>query len=244
MDAKKNEKMNYNQKIESFNANQTERKPGFLNTSAFPRKPLDVLNENIAKNNSSTNRSSNVGAGINSFENNTYMPKTLMDKNIPIRVYKEVNAHTSSSVTNLPSYQEKCSMIKKTDDKVIAPNSPTQNNFRETVFVTCRVADLKSIYSSNNDMKVFEVFGSINSAITHSTNLSSLEFDLKDRSGCIQCIYYSSNENNARLIRGLMYRCVGYYLQHSNIFHCVSIRRSTDLEIVFSEQLINVMKPK
>ncbi|XP_078278208.1 spermatogenesis-associated protein 22 isoform X3 [Rhinoraja longicauda] len=76
---------------------------------------------------------------------------------------------------------------------------------------------------------LFEVFATLDSAVI-SGEYSAKNFLLRDRKESAPCVFYETDRNLPRLIRGQMHRCMGTYDKKRNLFKCVSVRPASIVE--------------
>ncbi|XP_041096796.1 spermatogenesis-associated protein 22 isoform X2 [Polyodon spathula] len=96
--------------------------------------------------------------------------------------------------------------------------------------VTTVVAGMKrwSQYSDRAPF-LFEVSATLDSAVTTGSH-GAKTFLLRDGMDAVQCVFYETDRELPRLIRGQVHRCVGNYDKKRNQLKCVSVRPATTLE--------------
>ncbi|KAJ8342868.1 hypothetical protein SKAU_G00327960 [Synaphobranchus kaupii] len=70
---------------------------------------------------------------------------------------------------------------------------------------------------------LFEVFATLDSAVTVG-NHGAKSFLLRDGQDVVHCVFYETDRDLPRLIRGQVHRCVGNYDRGRDLFTCVSVR--------------------
>ncbi|XP_009954405.1 PREDICTED: spermatogenesis-associated protein 22 [Leptosomus discolor] len=76
---------------------------------------------------------------------------------------------------------------------------------------------------------LFEVLGILDSAVTPGA-YGAKNFLLRDGKESLPCVFYETDRELPRLIRGRVHRCMGNYDAKRNIFKCVSVRPATTQE--------------
>nr|XP_015222921.1 PREDICTED: spermatogenesis-associated protein 22 isoform X2 [Lepisosteus oculatus] len=76
---------------------------------------------------------------------------------------------------------------------------------------------------------LFEVFATLDSPVTTGP-YGSKNFLLRDGKDIVQCVFYETDRELPRLIRGQVQRCVGNYDKSRNLLKCVSVRPATQAE--------------
>ncbi|KAK1139214.1 spermatogenesis-associated protein 22-like [Acipenser oxyrinchus oxyrinchus] len=76
---------------------------------------------------------------------------------------------------------------------------------------------------------LFEVSATLDSAVTTGSH-GAKTFLLRDGLDAVQCVFYETDRELPRLIRGQVHRCVGNYDKKRNQLKCVSVRPATTLE--------------
>nr|XP_014354271.1 PREDICTED: spermatogenesis-associated protein 22 isoform X1 [Latimeria chalumnae] len=76
---------------------------------------------------------------------------------------------------------------------------------------------------------LFEVFAMLDSAVTAGPQ-GAKNFLLRDGKDTVSCVFYETDRELPRLIRGQIHRCVGNYDKKRNLFKCVSVRSATGPE--------------
>ncbi|XP_078082057.1 spermatogenesis-associated protein 22 isoform X3 [Mustelus asterias] len=73
---------------------------------------------------------------------------------------------------------------------------------------------------------LFEVLAPLDSAV-RAGEQSAKEFLLRDRKDSVPSVFYETDRDLPRLIRGQVHRCMGTYDQRRNLFKCVSVRSAS-----------------
>ncbi|XP_066551854.1 spermatogenesis-associated protein 22 [Amia ocellicauda] len=73
---------------------------------------------------------------------------------------------------------------------------------------------------------LFEIFATLDSAVTTGSH-GAKNFLLRDGKHAVQCVFYETDRELPRLIRGQVHRCVGNYDRGRNLLKCVSVRAAT-----------------
>ncbi|CAN2387832.1 meiotic DNA repair synthesis [Pristimantis euphronides] len=76
---------------------------------------------------------------------------------------------------------------------------------------------------------LFEVLATLDSAVTSGDHGSKL-FLLRDGKNHVPCMFYETDRDLPRLIRGRVHRAMGNYDQKRNVFKCVSVRAASAAE--------------
>ncbi|XP_078403943.1 spermatogenesis-associated protein 22 isoform X1 [Cetorhinus maximus] len=76
---------------------------------------------------------------------------------------------------------------------------------------------------------LFEVFATLDSAV-RAGDQSAKNFLLRDRKDSVPSVFYETDRDLPRLIRGQVHRCMGTYDQRRNLFKCVSVRPASTVE--------------
>ncbi|GCB73643.1 hypothetical protein scyTo_0002723 [Scyliorhinus torazame] len=76
---------------------------------------------------------------------------------------------------------------------------------------------------------LFEVFATLDSAV-RAGEQSAKNFLLRDRKDSVPAVFYETDRDLPRLIRGQVHRCMGTYDQRRNLFKCVSVRSASTVE--------------
>ncbi|XP_018610744.2 spermatogenesis-associated protein 22 [Scleropages formosus] len=76
---------------------------------------------------------------------------------------------------------------------------------------------------------LFEVFGVLDSAVTIGSH-GAKNFLLRDSRDFVQCVFYETDVELPRLIRGHVHRCVGNCDHRRGLLTCMSIRHATPSE--------------
>uniref|UniRef100_UPI00398EC4B9 spermatogenesis-associated protein 22 n=1 Tax=Pristiophorus japonicus TaxID=55135 RepID=UPI00398EC4B9 len=76
---------------------------------------------------------------------------------------------------------------------------------------------------------LFEVFATLDSAVIAGEQ-SAKNFLLRDRKDSVSCVFYETDRDLPRLIRGQVHRCMGTYDKRRNLFKCVSVRPTSIVE--------------
>ncbi|XP_071994530.1 spermatogenesis-associated protein 22 isoform X1 [Engystomops pustulosus] len=89
---------------------------------------------------------------------------------------------------------------------------------------------------------LFEVLATLDSAVTSGDHGSKI-FLLRDVKNHVQCIFYETDRDLPRLIRGRIHRVMGNFDQKRNTFKCVSVRPASVAEQqTFMEYIITANK--
>ncbi|XP_067864445.1 spermatogenesis-associated protein 22 isoform X3 [Heptranchias perlo] len=76
---------------------------------------------------------------------------------------------------------------------------------------------------------LFEVFATLDSAVIAGEH-SAKNFLLRDRKDSVPCVFYETDRDLPRLIRGQVHRCMGTYDKRRNLLKCVSVRPASTVE--------------
>ncbi|XP_035287654.1 spermatogenesis-associated protein 22 isoform X3 [Anguilla anguilla] len=76
---------------------------------------------------------------------------------------------------------------------------------------------------------LFEVFATLDSAVTVG-NHGAKSFLLRDGKDVVRCVFYETDRDLPRLIRGQVHRCVGNYHGGRDLLTCVSVRPASPSE--------------
>lgn len=76
---------------------------------------------------------------------------------------------------------------------------------------------------------LFEVLATLDSAVASGRH-SAKTFLLRDGKDTLPCIFYETDRDLPRLIRGRVHRCMGNYDKKRNLFKCVSVRPASEAE--------------
>ncbi|KAM9847025.1 spermatogenesis-associated protein 22 [Aulostomus maculatus] len=70
---------------------------------------------------------------------------------------------------------------------------------------------------------LFEIFATLDSAVTMG-HQGAKNFLMRNGKEVVQCVFYETEQELPRLIRGQVHRCVGNYDRHRDTLRCVSVR--------------------
>ncbi|XP_059829425.1 spermatogenesis-associated protein 22 isoform X2 [Hypanus sabinus] len=124
--------------------------------------------------------------------------------------------------------------INNPDDGVDQRSKPTQMKLTQpdnTLRVmTATIEGMKhwTQYSDRLTL-LFEVFATLDSAVI-TGEYGAKNFLLRDRKNSVPCVFYETDRDLPRLIRGQIHRCMGTYDKKRNLFKCVSVRPTTAVE--------------
>ncbi|XP_023688693.2 spermatogenesis-associated protein 22 [Paramormyrops kingsleyae] len=76
---------------------------------------------------------------------------------------------------------------------------------------------------------LFEVFGTLDSAVTIG-NHGAKTFLLRDGQYAVQCVFYETDQDLPRLIRGQVHRCMGNYDRGRELLTCMCVRHASSSE--------------
>ncbi|XP_061106004.1 spermatogenesis-associated protein 22 isoform X1 [Conger conger] len=76
---------------------------------------------------------------------------------------------------------------------------------------------------------LFEVFATLDSAVTVGSH-GAKSFLLRDGKDVVHCVFYETDRELPRLIRGQVHRCVGNYDRGRDLLTCVSVRPASSSE--------------
>ncbi|KAJ8267253.1 hypothetical protein GJAV_G00140380 [Gymnothorax javanicus] len=86
---------------------------------------------------------------------------------------------------------------------------------------------------------LFEVFATLDSAVT-AGNHGAKSFLLRDGKDTVHCVFYETDRDLPRLIRGQVHRCVGNYDRRRDVFTCVSVRPASSSEQRNAQESVKV----
>ncbi|XP_007506518.2 spermatogenesis-associated protein 22 isoform X1 [Monodelphis domestica] len=84
---------------------------------------------------------------------------------------------------------------------------------------------------------LFEVLAVLDSAVTPGAQ-GAKSFLLRDGRSAVPCVFYETDRELPRLIRGRVHRCVGTYDPDRKLFRCVSVRPATVSEQKTFQELV------
>ncbi|XP_043910262.1 spermatogenesis-associated protein 22 [Protopterus annectens] len=84
---------------------------------------------------------------------------------------------------------------------------------------------------------LFEVIAMLDSAVTNGAH-GAKTFLLRSGKDTVQCIFYETDRDLPRLIRGQIHRCVGSYDKERYLFKCVSVRPASTAEKAVFQRFI------
>ncbi|XP_035035387.1 spermatogenesis-associated protein 22 isoform X1 [Hippoglossus stenolepis] len=77
---------------------------------------------------------------------------------------------------------------------------------------------------------LFEIFATLDSAVTLGRH-GAKTFLMRDGKKAVQCVFYETEQELPRLIRGQVHRCVGNYDRSRDVLMCVSVRPGLPSEL-------------
>lgn len=125
-------------------------------------------------------------------------------------------------------------LVNNPDDGVDQKSKPVQMKFAQPEnslrVLTTTLEGLKHwTQYSDRFALLFEVFATLDSAVI-SGEYSAKHFLLRDRKESVPCVFYETDRDLPRLIRGQIHRCMGTYDKKRNLFKCVSVRPASIVE--------------
>ncbi|XP_066492536.1 spermatogenesis-associated protein 22 [Tiliqua scincoides] len=139
------------------------------------------------------------------FKHNLYQQKVNPNNTYHTQVDKKIQ--------NVPEYQLK---LKEKD-----------NSLR---ILSVVIESMKHWSQYTNKIPLlFEVMGILDSAVTPG-QYGAKTFLLRDGKESVSCVFYETDRELPRLIRGRAHRCMGNYDTKQKLFRCVSVRPATVLE--------------
>ncbi|KAL4608769.1 spermatogenesis-associated protein 22 [Arapaima gigas] len=125
--------------------------------------------------------------------------------------------------------------LKEISNKTTSLSKKSQLGMKPVVenslrILTATIEGMKH-WSQNKDRApmLFEVFGILDSAVTIG-NHGAKNFFLRDGQDVVQCVFYETDVELPRLIRGQVHRCLGNCDPRTGWLTCMSIRHATPLE--------------
>ncbi|XP_072909392.1 spermatogenesis-associated protein 22 isoform X4 [Hemitrygon akajei] len=124
--------------------------------------------------------------------------------------------------------------INNPDDGVDQRSKPTQMKLTQpdnTLRVMTATIEGMKHWTQYSDRLalLFEVFATLDSAVITGEH-GAKNFLLRDRKNSVPCVFYETDRDLPRLIRGQIHRCMGTYDKKRNLFKCVSVRPTTAVE--------------
>ncbi|XP_029304834.1 spermatogenesis-associated protein 22 [Cottoperca gobio] len=84
---------------------------------------------------------------------------------------------------------------------------------------------------------LFEIFATLDSAVTLGRH-GAKNFLVRDGKAVVQCVFYETEQELPRLIRGQVHRCVGNYDRSRDVLMCVSVRPSLPSELRNAQEAV------
>ncbi|XP_078536053.1 spermatogenesis-associated protein 22 isoform X3 [Lissotriton helveticus] len=155
--------------------------------------------------------------------------------------------NNSSSATSKPQNQKSLYTFKhnqqpKVNDNicVVQEGVNSQNVHKYQLNLSEKDNSLRIISAVIESMKhwsqhtdraalLFEVLATLDSAVASGRH-SAKTFLLRDGKDTLPCIFYETDRELPRLIRGRVHRCMGNYDKKRNLFKCVSVRPASVAE--------------
>ncbi|XP_053298378.1 spermatogenesis-associated protein 22 [Pleuronectes platessa] len=109
------------------------------------------------------------------------------------------------------------------------PMKPTNEN---SLRILTAVIDGMRHWSQFKDKApyLFEIFATLDSAVTVGRH-GAKTFLMRDGKKAVQCVFYETEQELPRLIRGQVHRCVGNYDRSRDVLMCVSVRPGLPSEL-------------
>lgn len=138
----------------------------------------------------------------------------------------------SASLGRLTSTRDK-SAVAETRSSVMTDSS--------LHFITATIQGMKHWSKFSHKLQMlFEIFGTLNSAISFTAGRDYLHFMIKDDIDSVPCIFYEIDRKLTRLVRAQWHRCVGTFNENTKTFHCVSVRAAEQAEIKLYRNQVNI----
>ncbi|XP_069766373.1 spermatogenesis-associated protein 22 isoform X3 [Narcine bancroftii] len=134
--------------------------------------------------------------------------------------------------------------VNNPEDDVLKKSKPVQMKFTQPDnslrVLTTTIEGMKHWTQYNDRFALlFEVFATLDSAVI-SGEYSAKNFLLRDRKESVPCVFYETDRDLPRLIRGQKHRCMGNYDRKRNLFKCVSVRPASTIEQKTYEEFVSV----
>ncbi|KAF3841323.1 hypothetical protein F7725_007185 [Dissostichus mawsoni] len=84
---------------------------------------------------------------------------------------------------------------------------------------------------------LFEIFATLDSAVTLGRH-GAKNFLMRDGKAVVQCVFYETEQELPRLIRGQVHRCVGNYDRSRDVLMCVSVRPGLPSELRNAQEAV------
>ncbi|XP_033954220.1 spermatogenesis-associated protein 22 isoform X2 [Pseudochaenichthys georgianus] len=84
---------------------------------------------------------------------------------------------------------------------------------------------------------LFEIFATLDSAVTLGRH-GAKNFLMRDGKTVVQCVFYETEQELPRLIRGQVHRCVGNYDRSRDVLMCVSVRPGLPSELRNAQEAV------
>ncbi|KAJ8372937.1 hypothetical protein AAFF_G00272610 [Aldrovandia affinis] len=125
----------------------------------------------------------------------------------------------------------------KEDTPKVGPTNPTTQPQKSAVVADNSLRILTSViggmkyWSQYKDRAhfLFELFATLDSAVTAGSH-GAKNFLLRDGQDSVHCVFYETDQDLPRLIRGQPHRCVGTYDVGRGLLTCVSVRPASPSE--------------
>ncbi|XP_069470034.1 spermatogenesis-associated protein 22 [Ambystoma mexicanum] len=174
----------------------------------------------------------------------SYQPRAVPAQKWTSTLWPNKPSTTASMPQNQkPSYTFKLNIQKSKTNEIqcVVPeteksqkHSQYQLKFSEkdnSLRIISAVIESMKHWSQYNDRAalLFEVLATLDSAVI-SGNHGAKTFLLRDGRDTLPCIFYETDRDLPRLIRGRVHRCMGNYDKKKNLFKCVSVRPASVAE--------------
>ncbi|KAI3373499.1 hypothetical protein L3Q82_022086, partial [Scortum barcoo] len=84
---------------------------------------------------------------------------------------------------------------------------------------------------------LFEIFATLDSAVTLGRH-GAKNFLIRDGKEAVQCVFYETEQELPRLIRGQVHRCVGNYDRSRHVLMCVTVRPALPSELRNAQEAV------